>query len=271
MKVNDDSFLDLQDGDEVHPDACPLVWLDKARVWLDLLMVGGYWPQYRSSLIHGHSAECPRCGAPMETAMHLLWTCPANQKIDDKRVTSTQKLISTAREQVDEYPCLWLRGMLPATLVTVNTPFPEEEELHFVNMQPFHEWPPGRYFSDGSGGRFNVYPLLRRCGFGIAFMHQDITAFSDLSRDLFLWGVFGALVGEKQSVLRSELFAIVVIVRKVRPGKTMICSDSRICVDTFNAGKAHCLSLEHADLWAELWSTLDDGYVQLTLRCQDLR
>ena len=265
-KVNDDDFLDLQIDPDDHPDASSSVWPERALVWLDLLLTGGYWPQWRSSLVHGHSAACPRCGAPRETACHLLWACPANAAIKDHRVQSTQKLMDTARQQAHDLPCLWLRGMLPASLTVVNTPFPDEVCLNFVGCEPFEEWPAGRYFSDGSGGRFNTYPILRRCGFGVAYLVQSPSAYTDLDARFFKWGVFGAVTGEIQTVPRAELFAISVIVMRVQPGRTVICTDSKVCFDTFQLGKQHCLRSPHADLWKSVWDVLDQGLVQLSLR-----
>ena len=109
--INDESFESLGIDPQEHPDADPDIWHEKAKAGLELLMVGGHRPAFRAATIHETPPECPRCGAPQETAFHLLWVCPANASIQDKRVSSTQALIPQAREQVKEYPVLWLRGL----------------------------------------------------------------------------------------------------------------------------------------------------------------
>ena len=263
-----DLFLNI-DIDRGH-DVDPEVWHDKARVWLELLLCGGFWPEERAAGIHGTSYICPRCKRSPESALHLLWTCPANAYIPDRRVQSTQPLVQDAIRGSQAYPCLWLRGLLPTSLVTVNTPFQDELHLNYVGRVMEHDWPPGCYFTDASGGRFSAMPILRRCGFGIAYMHQTVSDFrrtSDFSEQpFFRWGAFGVQVGSVHTVPRSELFAILVVVQKVPSGKLVICTDSKINVDLYIKGFEACKSSTNSDLWIQIWQKLHQGHLSLTLR-----
>ena len=73
-------------------------------------------------------------------------------------------------------------------------------------MQAMGDWPPGEYFTDGSGGELTSYPLVRRCGVGIACLGPGLE---------FAWGCYGALSGEQQTVPRAELAAALIVLEQV--------------------------------------------------------
>ena len=247
------------------------VWSDHALTWLELLLTGGYWTNDRAAEVHGVPARCTRCRAGLpETPFHLLWGCEANAHIDDERVSSTQELIEQARNGLAEVPCLWLRGLLPRFLVPVNSPLPMEVDLQYVGVWPGTWWPPGCYHTDGSGGRFSRYTLIRRCGIGIAYMAQNDEDFSHAAtgdpESLFKWGAFTALPGERQTVPRSELMAICIVLQHVNDGNTDIVTDCKNNANAFQRGKQYCLESEHADVWEDIWQILDDREISLSVR-----
>lgn len=134
------------------------------------------WPSARvaaSKCSDDFSALCPRCGLEPETDLHFLWTCPANGSLTDVAVTSSNKNIDQAVQQVYEYPCLWLRRILPKELVWAPEPA-VSFNLHFkVGHADSGIWPSGTYFGDGAGGQYSSYPSIRRCGVGLACYQQD--------------------------------------------------------------------------------------------------
>ncbi len=55
--------------------------------------------------------------------MHQIWTCPSLLESQQEPILSTSKCIQQAVDNVDHFPCLWLRGLSPESLVKV----PEQE------------------------------------------------------------------------------------------------------------------------------------------------
>ena len=247
------------------------VWHDNALTWLELFLTAGYWTNERASKVHPVGPYCTRCSrGQLETPMHLLWECEANKDLDDERVSSTQELIPHAQEAAELYPCLWLRGLLPNLLVTVNTPIPDEVSLWYVGSYPRGSWPAGRYHTDGSGGKYSSYAIIRRCGIGIVYMSQCDHDYADpellCPEVLFLWGAFSALPGNCQTVPRSELMAVLTVLQRIEDGPTEVVTDCKVNVDAYAKGKTHCLDCVHADLWDAVWQILETRDIQLTLR-----
>ena len=252
---------DYQFAQESSMEGQSECWPPTSAAWLELLMTGGYWPQQRVADIHSHATPmCPRCGQHPETALHLLWECSANQDIDDQRVTDTQALVHQSRNGAAQYPCLWLRGLLPSSAVVVNTPFLENEQLFYVARDSEGSWPGGIYHSDASGGVNSSIPVIRRCGVGVAFVAQDDNAYvHGIKAEHFLWGVYAALTGKVHTIVRAELYAMVVIARHVEDNATVtIVSDSKVNVDHFHLGRQHCATASHSDLWYEFWQLIGE-------------
>ena len=180
------------------------IWHESAMSWLEIFLVGGYWPQARYATLRSDvSAKCQRCGLEDETAFHLLWGCRCNADIADHRVQDTQALYGQACEHAVHFPCLWLRGILPRELVAINTPYATEAVLHYVQSEPMDVWPDGLYHTDASGGEYATMPVLMRCGCGIAFLDQREEEFVCMRQELFLWGVYTPLPGKQQTVPRA--------------------------------------------------------------------
>ena len=255
--AGDDEVFDAA----VFADEQEEVWAPTSVTWLELFLTGGYWPAARAAQAMNTPDRCTRCRLNVpETELHFLYTCPANASVDDPRVADSQDLVSQAVEGCSDTPCLWLRGLLPAAFVPVNTPAVHTEDIFVIG--DFNGWLPGTYYGDGSGGPFSAYPLLRRCGVGIAVVQPNYD-YTQQEPNPFRWGAFLALPGLVQTVPRAELMVLVVVVERVSPGMTVIKSDNRWVVDTFGQGKDHCLAAQHSDLWTRIFEVLDRGLVVL--------
>ena len=252
---------------EAAADGSPL-WTGRSLVWLELILTGGYWTAQRRAKIDGSSPICPRCHRAEESEEHLFWGCPANEGLDDPRVADSQRLAASARDDMQQQPCLWLRGLLPNNLVAINATYENDFCWHYVGRPPRGPWPQGRYHTDASGGQFSNIKILRRCGIGIAYLAQEEHYFQGLDFDLFedslfIWGAFSPLPGGLHTVPRGELQALVAIVQNVLFGDVTIVTDSKINVDMFNMGPEHCKQSTNADLWQVFWQNVQDKQLQV--------
>ena len=104
----------------------------------------------------------------------------------------------------------------------------------------------GKYFTDGSGGKFSSLPCLRRCGVGIAFL--GFPAFVPK----MLFGFSSNLLRENQTMPMAELLGVTIVVCQVLPDSALeVVSDSDECV--VKVGKRrfldHTATEQHADHW----------------------
>ena len=268
LKSSSDADLSHDQVPEEIIRADHLSWPEKPVVWLELFLTGGYWSNLRFSQSQpNRSTKCDRCGAVIEDDLHLIWECPANADIPSPHILDSQYLKGQARAGADTHPCLWLRGLLPNSVMPVNTPVVEHDEFHFVGDPPQQPWPGGLYFADCSGGQYTSIPLLRRCGVGICRLRDHICLEGDDPEQPMHWGLFGPLPGTSHTVVRGELYAILVVVRLVVSSCTLtIASDSKVNIDLFYKGLAACLITNNADLWQELFSLIQAKELELRLR-----
>ena len=265
---------DIEDSEvaQLEDDADEDEWTSSSLSWLEVFLTGGYWTNERAARANPSAVRsCPRCGYHTETALHWLWLCPKNRLIPDRRVQSTQTLISQAVEGERTHSCLWLRGLLPLDLVHINTPFTDTSEIKYIvrEMAP-SQWPSGHYCTDASGGEHNSFPILRRCGFGVVLLSNDLSVSrvhsSRALNDLITFGAFGALAGERHTVPRAELFAIVEVVNNLVQGASArISTDSKVNVDLHSSGRARCLSSTNNDLWRSFFDAIDSRSLSISL------
>lgn len=91
--------------------------------------------------------------------LHSLWTCPKNLEYEDEAIVASNKYIQQAVAEADSCPCLWLRGIMPASRVGVAEP-DTQLNLHFSRgAARANNWPAGTYFGDGTGGRYTSVVL----------------------------------------------------------------------------------------------------------------
>ena len=142
-----------------------------------------------------------------------------------------------------------------------NTPITEHDDYSYVGETPPHgACPPGDYYADASGGEFSSVVALRRCGIGICMLKSTYNIDAQDPDQPLLWGVFAplvTLVGIRHTVVRAELYAILLIVRNVVIGSFVsVATDSKANTDLYLAGYDACMLSSNPDLWEELFSLI---------------
>ena len=226
---------------------------------MEKIINGACYSPLRRASIFGGSTACPRCGKLEADALHEYWECPANSDISDLAVQKTQIHITQAYYESAHFPCLWLRGILPTSLV-IHIPACAEydRQSHTYNTEPpVTIWPGGQYFGDGSGGEHTSDPYLRRCGVGLA-------CYDDGNNLLFQWKA--PLYGEIQTVFRAEMLALFVCVSHVVPGAVVTSyTDNLGVANAYHKGRAHCHTCINQDLLRKIFSYVGINYIALTV------
>ena len=145
------------------------------------------------------------------------------------------------------YPCLWLRGICPLILTTVDTADIAHNRVYaYIGTVPqCGDWPSGTYFGDGSGGPHGSYPTLRRCGVGLCLLEPEGT---------LSFGVSYKLPGEIQTFPRSEVSALATLVEHACEGSHITyIGDNLPVVEMFNKGYDHCSTSANCDLFKDIF------------------
>lgn len=182
--------------------------------------------------------------------MHQLWLCPCNFLIDIPDVQTTQHYAGTARTAAVHNPSFWLRGFLHYGMLTLPIAYPECA-FNFSFGANVH-WTSGVYCGDGAGGQFGAFQELRRCGVGVAFLHQQL--------DKFVLASAGGtpLLGEVQTVPRAEALAIYIVVLTVAPGSMVeYVGDNQHIMSLAQKPLAAARSC-HSGLFAEIFKLIDE-------------
>ena len=199
------------------------------------------------------SPLCPRCGMEVEDDFHRFWSCPDNATISDPDVQQTQSLIGQARAGVDAFACFWLRGIVPHAWSNVPEAPDEEQVSNDWHASDDEVWGPGFYYTDGSGGSRSSDTRARRCGCGIA--RVDV---SSEPPTVLNWA-HGPLPGAKQSVPRAELYAILVLLRRLGPleqAPAFVYTDSKYVFDKARVGPSPRKASGNSDLWKAFWAEM---------------
>ena len=235
-----------------------------ARCALETISTGACWPEDRILECNAlHDATCKRCGMP-DSDLHTFWTCEHNNNLEDSEVVGTQKLIERAVAESEEYPCLWLRGILPSNLSTIPDEYlPNNNTVHtYVSYStPIEDCivTSGLYYGDASGGTFSSYPKLTRCGVGFCKV--------DRHTEQRLWGVQLNLPGLVQTVPRAELFALHLLVNEAQPESVIeFVTDNQKNSQTFNKGEPYARNSINADLFKHIFYNIAKNKLKLTVR-----
>ncbi len=174
---------------------------------LETVMVGAAWPQARiGDIFTDVTMACLLCGEPICDSRHIHWNCPCVNSIEDEAISNSNLLVPMANEESEEYPCVWLRGLMPKPFATI--PVDKIGYLdkylcaYYLTPPAEGSWPSGSYFGDASGGKYNLYPTLRRVGLGLSCM-QDTTC---------MFGLKTYLAGQVQTVHRGEAAIVLVLI-----------------------------------------------------------
>ena len=114
-------------------------------------------------------------------------------------------------------------------------------------------WGPDFYYTDGSGGSRSSDTRARRCGCGIA--RVDV---SSEPPTVLNWA-HGSLPGAKQSVPRAELYAILVLLRRLGPleqAPAFVYTDSKYVFDKARVGPSPRKASGNSDLWKAFWAEM---------------
>ena len=221
------------------------------------VVAGGVWGESRR-FDSGYRPDdiCRRCRQSADTDRHRLWQCPANREIQHPAVLESEELCEEAVAQCHEFACFWVRGIIPSQWVTVPSP-PEQLGGKWVPSAGARPLSGGFFASDGSGGKFSSDPQLRRCGW--AWVQLDPARPFQVG-----WNRFGALHGDRQTVPRAELVAILDLLAKTS-GDIVIYTDHLNIVKGFAKGKSWTTRSENSDLWDEFWELSKEGGRRITL------
>ena len=143
---------------------------DKAGA-LETILTGACWSRDRkcqAGIYTDNENICPKCGVSPCDDLHQYWTCEHLAQDEHDDVRKTQQYAPRAQEEFVTNPALWLRGILPASLLLT---FPIPPPISATEISTFDPlgltagmWPSGTYGTDASGGAFSSIPEIRRCG-----------------------------------------------------------------------------------------------------------
>ena len=193
------------------------------------------WPRakiaaYKDKETPPEEILCHRCHKAPETDYHRTWECEANEKL--KGCKSSKHLIRRSKEGTIRAPCLWLRGIVPATWTQVDAP-PETTEAETNNFRipvdenlKFHATNGERLLGcgDGSGGKKTADRRLRRAAWAWVIIDGRQSTASDVACTRS-----AALPGRRQTVNRAELTAFIDFVESTS-GKIGFVTDSAYVV-----------------------------------------
>ena len=211
---------------------------------------GAMWTRSRKSQCGYNVQElCPRCNRAVDTPFHQVWECKHNESIDSPWVRDTQRLQARAQQEKDEYPCFWIRGVVPAEWTTAQIPPVPEEPIVRVwgaLSQELYHLPVGAFMAtDASGGDYSADPRLRRVGWGLVAFTSDLK---------LLGFRFGTLPPGEQTVPRGELYAAWQAVSCTSGGEELL-SDSDYVVKGHRRGP-RAVHDKWQDIWRNLWECL---------------
>jgi len=228
---------------------------------LETIMSACSWPASRIKTLNPlYDDLCPRCGIAVETDFHAFWECRCNSDIDHEYVSKTQNLLEQARSNHEQYPAMWLRGILPRGFTDVPQPHnvpTSELNQQFINPES-QPWDSGTYYGDASGGKHTAFKDIRRVGVAVVKCDQPgCTSF----------GISSNLPGPVQSVGRGGLFALLLLVRHL-DHKTQVefVTDNLNVHNIYNAGARAAVNSANCDLYKEIYSWVSYKQIQLEVR-----
>ncbi|CAK0828241.1 unnamed protein product [Prorocentrum cordatum] len=172
-------------------------------------------------------------------------------------IEKSQHVAARAATEVENQPCLWLRGLLLASWTAVSGPPEPGTELFesFGDLQVLSSdavnMTDGWLIAagDASGGEYTTDPRLRRVSWGwVVFSSVDPTEAKVVA------GSRGALAGWRQSVNRGELMALkdVIIAAGGYYDKIRYTADSSYVVRGMGKLRGGRMPKTHVDLWKEV-------------------
>jgi len=173
----------------------------------------------------------------------------------------TKNIVTRARNEHEQNPAFWLRGLISSSMTAIPSPHNSPtDDLSITHINPeVANWSSATYYGDASGGEYTSYNEIRRVGVSVVFVSEE-------SRTT-IFGLHCNLPGQIQSVGRGELVALVMLSRQLLPVTDVIyVTDNKPLSDTFNKGPMAGRNSANCDLYKELFDTLFQKGVQLSVR-----
>ena len=159
-----------------------------------------------------------------------------------------------AQVHASEWPCFWLRGLIPRSWTQVPEP-PEEAPLWRMGVLP--SLPSIWAFGDASGGKESSDPRLRRIGW--AYTTQSAPAEATRPRPPMQGraaaGAYGGLPGSKQTINRGDLQALLQLANDFEGDIDYVTDSAYVCRGMERLATKR-LPNSHKDLWRALRSLL---------------
>ena len=198
-----------------------------------------------TAVLYAHALAClkPRC-----VDVGNVFLMPTS------RTTRLQILIMSVMwplQQLLNILAFWMRGLCPNIYTQCEElPFAEPLFQRFGSLPP-GVWPPGSYYTDGSGGRFNQVPQLRRCALALVRLEAHAPT------PTFAFGVATRLPGSVQTVPRAELLAVVLVLEVTDPNPVHVTTDAWLVVLGVRGGVGWGQRSNNFDLWERFWVAVE--------------
>ena len=211
------------------------------------------------------AALCKRCGKAPETDYHRIWDCDANRNL--KACKKSANLVQKAKFGHKILPCLWLRGIVPATWTTDQIPSPPDTAEPVVEDLGASFGPSGKLITggndrllgcgDGSGGEKSADPRLRRVGWAWVLLKSHL---AECASDI-VYTKTSVLAGRRRTVNRSELAALVDFAASTEGAATFVTDSSYVMAGVSKIKRSGLKGKRakhkfNADLWADLTALL---------------
>ena len=214
---------------------------------------------------------CKRCGLAPETDFHRIWKCKANCEL--KECKKSVDLVRRAESGVDKLPCLWLRGIVPASWTTDIIPTPPTTTEATEENLGATIGPAGKVTSnnserllgcgDGSGGNKSSDPRLRRIGWAwVALNGHNACSLNDI-----VFTKMSVLAGKRQTVNRGELSALIDFLQSTEGAVTFVTDSGYVMTgvskERRRAGNRKAKHKYNADLWGVLAPLLTNRDIEV--------
>jgi ribonuclease HI len=202
--------------------------------------------QGRAALVVDRS--CFLCGHEPQDEWHTAWGCPHVLAMPEMIALGDYGLCQAAIMQRGGNIALWTRGLNGG--IYDDVPSAPEDPISY--LWPCPQWPPGRYFTDASGGPNSDDPILRRvAGAALAIDVELFDGAGNFAPNITHF-LETSLPGDAQTINRGELYLIIRLLALVVPAEgewTTVVTDSQYCVDGYERGQTASLVAWNADLW----------------------
>ena len=147
--------------------------------------------------------------------------CQANHPA----IKATRHLESTALSEADTLPCLWLRGLLPLSLLPA-PPVPLEVPLFTLGIfndieNQTLDLEGARVYLDESGGAHTDNPDLRRAGWAVVVLDNNLR---------LKGAAFSGVEGDGQTQIQAAMWALLFVLLRTVGDLTVLPDCVSICL-----------------------------------------